>query len=146
MTDLQRHAGALGRLHHLLGLLDADRHRLFGEYVLFRRADLRDMLGMQFGRCRDVDGAELGASQHRRQIGVNRNAGLRGDGFAHFGDRFGNRRQLKGRITANRRQERPTGGAHSNDPDADFAGHTCSYDRSSGHACRVRVNFEKAYE
>ena len=58
MPDLEDDAGARGRLDHRLRLLDADRHRLLGQDVLFRRAGLRDMLGMQFGRRRDVDGVE----------------------------------------------------------------------------------------
>ena len=48
----------------------------------------------------------------------------RGDGLAHLRGRFGDRHQLERRIAANRRQERPARGPHSDDPDADFAGHT----------------------
>ena len=75
MPDLEDDAGALGRLDHRLRLLDADRHRLLGQDVLFRSAGLRDMTGVQLGRGRDIDGVERarsaastagrGAPQHR---------------------------------------------------------------------------------
>ena len=79
----------------------------------------RDVLGMQFGRRRDVDGVEVGLPQHRRQVGMHRNAGFRGNGVAHLGGRLGDGDKLESRIAANRRKERPAGGPHSDDPDSD---------------------------
>ena len=93
MADLQRDAGALGGIDHRLRLLDADRHRLLGQHMLFRRADLRDMLGMQLGRRRHIDRVDIGLAQHRGQIGMRRGAGFRRHRGAHVFGRFRDRHE-----------------------------------------------------
>ena len=127
MADLEHHAGALGGLDHRLRLLDADRHRLLGQDVLFRGADLRDMLGMQLGRRRDIDRVE------RRSRSIDGRSGCTAAPVSAAavsrisGVGFGDGRQLERRIAANRRNKRPAGRPHPDDSDTDFAGHTCSY-------------------
>ena len=77
MADLKNDTRALGVRDHRLGLLDADRHRLLGEHMLLRGTGLRNVIGMQLRRRRDIDGVELAVPQHGRQIGMPRSPGLR---------------------------------------------------------------------
>jgi hypothetical protein len=124
MTDLQRHAGALRRLHHGLRLLDADRHRLLGQYVLSRRADLRDVLGMQLGRRRHIDRVDAVLSQHCGKIGMHRHPGFRRHRRAHVGGGLSHGGELELRAVSNRRQKGPAGRPHPDDADPNRPGHS----------------------
>jgi hypothetical protein len=122
MPDLENHAGAHGRLDHGSRLLDTNRHRLLGQDVFVRSAGLRDVLGMQFGRRRDVNRIEPGMKQHRRQVGVDCHPGFHCR-LAHLRGRLCDGHEVKIGIFTNCRQERPARGPHSGDTDANIAAH-----------------------
>ncbi len=59
MTDGEKLAGLLGHAAHLLALVDAVSHQLFGEHVLALAHGLDRRLGMEVKRQRDDDGLDI---------------------------------------------------------------------------------------